>query len=233
MADQASENGERRGLMARIWSSDDLLAETAKIMIGGLLAASWIFGYSYANSFYGMFGISLFQLEMSLFEFIFRGLFFFISLESATYILIILVAFTGVMLLAHHSRIIIVEIVGYFLAFCLLTGMSISLGSYMASVQAKALENGAGRVAACAVSAEDSNPREVALQTLIEQAGQNQRLRFIAKDKTNHYFLITPNSAAKLEDEWVKSYAVPSKNIVFCSVSSPFARSFGGFDTGN
>ena len=91
-------------LSQRLEISEDLLIEAGKIMTGGIVCAVWVLGYAYVHAFHSMFGIGLHEFDYSLFEYIFRGVFFFISVSTAAWIAVILAVFTVLVLLALHSR---------------------------------------------------------------------------------------------------------------------------------
>lgn len=218
-------------LASRIFTSDDLLIEASKIMLTGFTCAVWVLGYAYAHAFYYMFGIFLSDLELSLFEFIFRGVFFFASLNSLTAIVVILVLFTILVMLAIRSRTLVVEIPLYLVSFALLIGASVILGRQLANDQVRLIEQGVtGRLAHC-LMAPSTDAEQEQINAFLEGQGAEGNLRFIAKSKDHHHFVVLVDEASRAEaaqDRWIKSYAIATDQIRFCSFTAPIGPALGG-----
>lgn len=230
---KATDKPQPRSLAGRVLGSDDLLAEAVKIMLTGLTCALWVLGYAYVNAFYGMFGISVAELDLTLFEYIFRGLFFLVSPDSALRILGILVVFTIVMLLALNSKRLFIEVPLYLLAFAFVLGSSVALGNAMAALQVSMLESGNyGKQAQCILKPDETVAASAAVNAFIESSGVAGNLRFIEKTKLHHHFMVIVGEKDRdrvLNDKWVKSYAIPNDSVVFCTLSAPLQRSVGSF----
>lgn len=190
-------------------------ADFVKIFVSGVGLGLVILGYSYTHTFFGNFGLPLFQLKMEWVDIFFRGIAliqdFRVASISAAIIFIGSIIFSARNIVGTSAKIAITS-------FTILGFVSVATwgGQNLGSIHARAIwENGAGKKAFCRFNSEIE--RFDGLAAKLDQLSKEERIRLIYQSK-DHTFLAPVYKIVTANQTAGEAYVIPTSSIAYCRI---------------
>lgn len=201
------------------FESEKFIADFLKLLIGGILAAVSLLGYSYAHLLYSTYGVSLNDLGFGSFDYLFRGVFI-ISDPSLLFkyaAIIIGLCLVAALFWAAHS-LLAAPFLG--LSLLALVGLSLAEGRRLANQQITLISQGAiGRPIQCKLTdTAAGSPHGSQLASMLDSLGPQTRLRLIATGREFVYLAVAlpeerRDDATRLPPQ---TLVIPRSKILFC-----------------
>ncbi len=190
-------------------------ADFVKIFTSGLGLGLVVLGYSYTNTFFRSFGLSLFQLDMAWIDILFRGVALFqdwrvAAIFSAT-ILTGSVIFSSRNLVGATAKVVIISFTVFGFVIAATWG-----GQVLGYQHARSIwEGGAGKVAFCQLNSDHKQLSDLA--SGINELSLQQRIRLVYQSK-DHTFLAPVYQTVREGQRTGEAYVIPTSAISFCRV---------------
>ena len=196
------------------WSN--LSLDFIRFLISALGFGVALLGYAYTHTFFRSFGLTLFQLEMSYIDILYRGVAL-IGTPGAVWHLLLLILFAVLLLVMRRHLPQIVGLLAALLAVMILIFFTLKTGRDLGAEHAKEIwAKGAGKKAFCRFHAKDGDPLNELLPVL-ERLGREERLRVIHMGKDLIYLAPKLNKLPR-GHKTGESYAVPISMLRFCRI---------------
>ncbi len=199
----------------RDWSSVSL--DFIKFLVSGLGFGVVVLGYSYTHTFFRSFGLSLFQLEMSSIDIIYRGVALILTPKIAVFFPLVILVSTFLLVVRPHLHQFI-GLLGAGMAVTILMVGTLLLGTSLGEDHAKGIwAYGKGKKVFCRFHAPQGDPLKEELLPVLDKLGTEERLQLIHLGREIIYL------APKLDEvprgrRTGESYAVPTSLLRFCRI---------------
>ncbi len=191
-------------------------ADFVKIFSSAVGVGLVIFGYSYSNSFFKGFGISLFQVDMEWIDILLRVTALLQSISVAAIFLFLILVGSALFSLRNfvgaNYKILLISLSVFGLTLSATWGGQVLGNSHAKSIWA----HGDGKLAFCTINTE-KHPDLIDLYKVLLDLSLNQRLHLILRTKDTIYLAphlekIHPNQKKG------EAYVIPTNAISFCRI---------------